>query len=220
MLRCYKTACLDEFVEFKEKHSRFLGFVGSVLTPNEASAFLENIKKDNRGASHYTYAYRLHTNNISKYSDDGEPRNTAGLPILEQIKGNEIFDCIIVVVRYFGGVLLGKGGLTRAYKTTAKLALEKANILDMYYSRKLSFNCNYEMFEKFASLISDLNGKVVDTLFSQTIKIVFYIKDCYFEQFSARLSEMARGLDLQIEEINCGFYPFEPLEEKNLERIL
>jgi uncharacterized YigZ family protein len=127
----YKT--IDESPEhilFKDKNSKFYGYIYPVQTQNEAKHYIEQLKKEHYAARHWCYAYQLGTENISyRANDDGEPNNSAGMPIYGQIQSFEVTNILIVVVRYFGGVKLGVSGLINAYKTAAQMALDNSKII-------------------------------------------------------------------------------------------
>ncbi|RED45901.1 IMPACT family protein [Seonamhaeicola aphaedonensis] len=138
----YKT--ITETIEdilFKDKNSKFFGYAFPVLNENEAKEHIENLKKKHHSARHWCYAYKIGTETaIFRANDDGEPSNSAGMPIYNQILSFNLTNVLIVVVRYFGGVKLGVSGLTNAYKTTAQLTLEAANII------KKTINVDYNIF--------------------------------------------------------------------------
>ena len=119
----YKTVKFNTKDEFVEKRSRFIGYCKPVTTEQEAIDFINKIKKDHWDATHNVYAYSLREGQIKRYSDDGEPSGTAGMPALDVILKNDVVDVVVVVTRYFGGVLLGTGGLVRAYAKGCKVAL-------------------------------------------------------------------------------------------------
>ena len=119
----YRTLLGQGTGEYEEKHSRFIGLAQFADTEEKALAVLNGVRAGNRTARHNVYAYVLREGNRTRYSDDGEPAKTAGLPVLEAIRHAGLTDCVVVVTRYFGGILLGTGGLVRAYTQAAKLAL-------------------------------------------------------------------------------------------------
>ena len=131
---------------FVEKNSEFIGHICPVKTGDEAIEFIEKIKSEHRKAKHNVYAYIVRDNNISRYSDDGEPQGTAGVPVLEVLKKNNLTDICCVVTRYFGGILLGGGGLVRAYSHSAKIAIDSAEILNMSECRKLTITTDYNLY--------------------------------------------------------------------------
>ncbi len=129
-----------------EKKSRFLGVAHPIFCEDEAKSILEAVRKEHWEASHNTYAYRLPT--VERFSDDGEPHQTAGLPILNVLKGQDVQNCIIIVTRYFGGTLLGTGGLVRAYGQTAKGALDAAGIAEMVLHERIKIRVSYPIAER------------------------------------------------------------------------
>ena len=132
--------------ELIEKKSRFIANVFPVQTEEEASQKLEEIKRREREARHHVYAFRLE-NGLEKYSDDGEPSGTAGMPILDLIRGNRLVNVMVVVTRYFGGILLGTGGLVRSYGGVAKMALEKWQQIRGFFTVKVLFFSNYLVYK-------------------------------------------------------------------------
>ena len=124
----YKTPTIEAHGEFTEKRSRFIGYCKPVTSEEEATRFISQIRSKHWDARHNVYAYSLREGNIKRYSDDGEPSGTAGMPVLDVIVKNEVFDVCVVVTRYFGGILLGTGGLVRAYSQAAKLALDAGKV--------------------------------------------------------------------------------------------
>ena len=128
----YRTIAAPAEDEFIEKKSRFIGYIAPVTTEQEAAAFIESVRARHREARHNCYAYRLRQNNLARFSDDGEPSGTAGRPILEVLQREDLTDVCVVVTRYFGGILLGTGGLARAYTQGCKIAVAAAGVLCMY----------------------------------------------------------------------------------------
>ncbi|GFZ30633.1 YigZ family protein [Clostridium zeae] len=134
---------------FDEKKSEFIGYIKRTESEGEAKAFVAEIKNKHKDATHNCYAYIVGQNmNIQRYSDDGEPQGTAGIPILEVIKKNEITDCTVVVTRYFGGILLGAGGLTRAYTKGAAVAIKAAGIVDKVIGVRINITLEYDLLGK------------------------------------------------------------------------
>jgi len=136
----------DANAEYIEKKSQFIGYVSHCETEDDASRFIESIRSAHRKATHNVYAYIL--KNTSKYSDDGEPQGTAGVPVLETLKKHNLTEVCCVITRYFGGILLGGGGLVRAYSHTAKLALENAKTAFMRESNVFSVTVDYTLYDK------------------------------------------------------------------------
>lgn len=147
-MKSYKTVAKESADEFTEKKSRFIGYVSPVTTEDEAIAFVNAIRKKHPDARHNVYAYMLRENNIQRFSDDGEPSGTAGIPVLDTIRKKELTDVAVVVTRYFGGILLGGGGLVRAYGHGASLALAAAGIVEMRYCSVYHVAIEYPLFGK------------------------------------------------------------------------
>ena len=148
MNKDYKTVAREASDEFVEKRSRFIGYVKPVKTEEEAVAFINQKRSEHWDARHNVYAYSLREGNIKRYSDDGEPSGTAGMPVLDVIVKNEIYDVCVVVTRYFGGVLLGTGGLVRAYSQGSKIALESGGIVLMQSCSLCGVSCSYNRYGK------------------------------------------------------------------------
>ncbi|MDD2648600.1 MAG: YigZ family protein [Eubacteriales bacterium] len=135
--------------EFTEKKSRFIGFAAPCRTEEEALSFLSSVRESNREARHIAYAYIIGDNfSTMRFSDDGEPGGTAGMPMLEILKTRKICYAAVAVVRYFGGILLGAGGLTRAYSHAAALAVKASGEVMMTPSARLILSCPYQMWDK------------------------------------------------------------------------
>ena len=159
---------------FEEKKSEFIGYAKRVETEEEAKAFVDEIKGMHKQARHNCYAYVIGKNmGIQRYSDDGEPQGTAGIPILEVMKKSGITDCAIVVTRYFGGVLLGTGGLTRAYKKGASMAVKAAGIIEKVKGIKINVEIDYDLLGKVQYLCSQNIWYIEDTQYED--KVRFYI---------------------------------------------
>ena len=134
--------------EFVVKKSRFIGYSKHVETEAEAMAFVAEISKKHWDASHNVYAFSLRDGMTRRYSDDGEPQGTAGVPVLDVILKENIVDVCVVVTRYFGGILLGGGGLVRAYSQGARIALAAADKRYMTTCRRLTRSCDYSLYGK------------------------------------------------------------------------
>ncbi len=177
----YKTVRTAAEDEYEEKRSRFIGSVIPCKTEAEALEFIAKRRSQTFGARHNVYAYILRENNLSRYSDDGEPHSTAGMPTLEVLKKQGLTDCCIVVTRYFGGVLLGTGGLVRAYTAAARMAVEKAGIAVMRECYSCEVSCSYSEHSQVERLIGDCNGRVNNCEFSDSVKVYFSITAEMFE---------------------------------------
>lgn len=189
----YKTVEFENSDEFIEKKSRFIGYVKPVKTQNEAVDFINSIKSKHWDATHNVYAYVLKENNIQRYSDDGEPSGTAGVPVLDVILKNELVDVCVVVTRYFGGTLLGAGGLVRAYSHGSKIAVESGNIITMAPCKILSVSVDYNFYERLSNLLNDFGANVEKTDFSDKVEVVFSMKAQSVDFLREKLTDMSNG---------------------------
>lgn len=167
--------------EIVEKKSRFIASVFLVKTKEEAEEKLSEIKKEFWDARHNVYAYNLQ-NNISKYSDDGEPQGTAGMPVFNILQKKDIVNVLIVVTRYFGGILLGKGGLIRAYSEAAKIALEEAEVYEVVDYKIVNIECEYKMKDKILFFL-DKSGIRYTSMFGENVRLEVNIPEKECEKF-------------------------------------
>lgn len=189
----YKTVESNASDEFVEKRSRFIGYCKPVKTEREAVDFISKIRSEHWNATHNVYAYSLREGNIKRYSDDGEPSGTAGMPTLDVIVKNEIYDVCVVVTRYFGGVLLGTGGLVRAYSHGAKIALDAAKIVLMQSCFVCSLRCSYNQYGKVSSLLIEMGADIDDTVYEADILVRFHIEPDLFLQLNKKLADATSG---------------------------
>ena len=159
----YKTIeTASEEVLFKEKNSKFFGYAYSVTTEEEVKTHLEQLKKQHFSARHWCYAYQIGIEQLSfRANDDGEPNNSAGMPIYGQIQSFEVTNILVVVVRYFGGVKLGVGGLISAYKTTAQMALENATIVEKTIDVTFILTFDYKNINKVMRIIKEKKIEII-----------------------------------------------------------
>lgn len=159
--------------EIVEKKSRFIANVKPVISEDEAAAYIEEIKKKYWDARHNCYAYQLgERNQIQRYSDDGEPGGTAGMPILDVLRGKDIKSTIVVVTRYFGGTLLGTGGLVRAYSSAAKAGLEAAGLIERIPHIRQYFTVDYTMAGKVQYEVLNGGHILEDTVYTDKVEFV------------------------------------------------
>ncbi|MBR2743177.1 MAG: YigZ family protein [Clostridia bacterium] len=189
----YKTVKSEATGEFIEKRSRFLCHVKPVSTSEEAVAFINEKKSKYWDATHNVYAYILREGGIMRYSDDGEPQGTAGQPALEVLRREELYDLVVVITRYFGGIMLGAGGLVRAYARGAKEAVAAGGIALMCLCDECELTVGYAQYEQTKNLLSDMGAVVTDTGYADNVKISFYIKKSDTEKFAAALTEQTNG---------------------------
>ena len=168
--------------EIEEKKSRFIASVAHVETEEEALAFLEEVRAANRMARHNVYAYILREGGAGadgrvRYSDDGEPQKTAGLPTLEVIQHAGLTDIAIVTTRYFGGVLLGTGGLVRAYTQVAQAGIEAANLVVVSQCVDISVRMDYPLYDQMVRLAADCEAKTIDVQYTDRVTMVLRMLD-------------------------------------------
>lgn len=167
----YKTVHQNAVAEFTEKRSRFIGAVAPVRDESQAQAFIAEIRRQHRDARHNVFAYRLRAGGVKRYSDDGEPQGTAGVPVLDVLEKANVQDIVIVVTRYFGGILLGGGGLVRAYSHTAHLALEAGKIVLMERQTLFRAHVDYAFHGKLLKLLESFDAKVTNTEFAEDVTL-------------------------------------------------
>ncbi len=182
--------------EIVEKKSRFIAHVYCVHNEEEALKRIEEVKKQYWDARHNCYAYTIGRNNtIQRYSDDGEPGGTAGKPILEVLLLEEMSDCLIVVTRYFGGTLLGTGGLVRAYRQAAREGLANTLTGKLQFGRELSFTTDYNTAGKLQYLIGNEGDRafILDTVYTDSVGIKILCRDDCVNGLVKKIVEAANG---------------------------
>lgn len=189
----YKTVKQEASDEFVEKRSRFIGHIKPVVTEEEAIAFVEKIRKKYWDATHNVYAYILQEGQIKRYSDDNEPKGTAGIPTLDVLQKENLTDCVVVVTRYFGGILLGAGGLVRAYSHGAKIAVDAGKRIRMRLRSLLTVTCDYGFYGKLSTLIPQMEGIIEDTLFTENVTVLFSLPLEGMEPFQDKLTDVSNG---------------------------
>lgn len=189
----YKTIAAPANASFIERKSEFIGYIAPCRTEQQALDFIGEIRKMHRKATHNCYAYILRDNNISRHSDDGEPSGTAGAPIYEVLKREGLTDVCCVVTRYFGGILLGAGGLVRAYANGAKIAVESARIKEMRSAVKMKLSLDYSLYGKTGALFGEFDVRVQNEEFSGDVQIVLFVSEEKSEAFTAKLTDLCNG---------------------------
>lgn len=186
---------VSEFAKnsFIEKRSEFIGHISPVSTNDEAANFINTVKSEHRKAKHNVYAYILRHDNISRYSDDGEPQGTAGMPVLEVLKKRCLTDVCIVVTRYFGGILLGGGGLVRAYSHAASIACDAAKIMNMCLCRRIRITADYAMYGKISYILPEYETMTVNSDFGTNITLEILVLSEKFDALKAKLIEITNG---------------------------
>ncbi|WP_291134727.1 IMPACT family protein [Flavobacterium sp. UBA7663] len=174
----YKTIDFpSEEVLLKEKNSKFFGYAIPVTSEEEVKENLERLRKEHFSARHWCYAYQIGTEKIQyRANDDGEPNNSAGMPIYGQIQSFEVTNVLVVVVRYFGGVKLGVGGLISAYKTAAQMALENATIIEKTIDKHFIISFGYAHMNKVMRIIKEKNLQIVSQKMEMDCEIEISIR--------------------------------------------
>ena len=204
----YITVKHQGMAEFIEKKSRFIGTCRPVQTEGEALALIEEMKKKYWDASHNVYAYVLREGGAQRFSDDGEPQGTAGIPVLEAMKKAGVVDAVLVATRYFGGILLGGGGLVRAYSHTASIGLEAAEKVIMRECLLVRAECSYSLYGRAAAVIPDCGGVVDGTEFLENVSLGFHIDPAALGALERRLAD-ATGGKARLTEEGRQFFPFD-----------
>lgn len=172
----YTTIYEEAQASFTEKKSEFIGHIAPVSTADEAVAFINRIKAENRKARHNVYAYVLREGNVSRYSDDGEPQGTGGVPVLDVINKSGLIDVCVVVTRYFGGILLGASGLTRAYSQGCSMAVNAARKMKMCECSRISFSCDYTLYGKVNYALPEYGVIMEKEDFADSVALAFLVK--------------------------------------------
>lgn len=178
--------------EFTEKRSRFLGHVRPAESEEEARAFIAEMKKEYYDARHNCWCYILR-GGVERYSDDGEPQGTAGIPMLEVFRREGVYNAVCVVTRYFGGVLLGAGGLLRAYTKSTKDALDAAGISAVRRWLCYDLPCSYSAAERMKLEIAACGGVVADMEYGAAVTIKALVPESRGEDFKARIFDLSNG---------------------------
>lgn len=203
----YRTIRGSATAQLEIKHSKFIGYTAFVETEEQALEVLGRVRAEHRTANHNVYAYVLREGSRLRYSDDGEPAKTAGLPVLEAIQHADLTDCIIVVTRYFGGTLLGTGGLVRAYTDTASAALQAAKVVTVRSCVKLHLEVDYSLYERAVLLIQAAGAALEEPQFTDRVTLVFTMPEGTEAPLLPQLSELTRG-QAQISVSDPFYAPF------------
>lgn len=185
-----KEAAVASFIERK---SEFIGSITPVKTEEEAIAFVNGVKKQYADAKHNVYAYLLRENNVTRFSDDGEPHGTAGLPVLDVLRKEGVTDVAVVVTRYFGGILLGTGGLVRAYSQAAKMALDAAGKSTMEKLLVFSLRVNYSDLQKIEPILENYTMIRLDTAYADDVRLSAAMREGEYPALENALTERTNG---------------------------
>ena len=205
-MESYITVKKSSHFEYEDRRSVFIGQAMPVSTEADAIAFIDSVKKHYPDARHHVYAYVLRENSAMRFTDDHEPAGTAGMPVLDVIRKNGCTDVVIVVTRYFGGTLLGTGGLVRAYTSAALGALESAEVIryDIYTSLEISVN--YSDYGKITSILTDHGFRTEDTAYDTGVCVLGRIIKSELNGLMSAITETTAGraeMKILAEEFGC-----------------
>lgn len=215
MDKVYRTIYKYGEAETIINRSRFIGYAMPIETEEEALEFIEKIKTKHRDATHNVYAYALgKDSNTQRFSDDGEPSGTAGIPALEVIKKEELRNVVVVVTRYFGGVKLGAGGLIRAYTRGAKIGIEAGIMVDMVLHTKIKVRIDYTLYGSVENYLLTQEYIVDESIFDEAVNIFVYIEEPKIDEFKKIITDLTSGSAI-FEEIEEEYIPI-----KNGKRLI
>ena len=191
----------DEYVSLREeaeteleiKRSVFIGNARPVTSAEEAEEFIREVRSRHEDARHVCFAYVLRSGGVSKYSDDGEPQGTAGIPVLDVLRKEGLTDCVVVVTRYFGGILLGAGGLVRAYSHGAKIAVDAGGVVEMRLCLQGEITCDYGQYGWIPAFLAEEGAVVLDTAFGEAVTVYFSIPQEGRGHLEATLIDRSNG---------------------------
>lgn len=195
----FTTVSGEAHVEFEEKRSLFIGHAIRTDSEEEALAFIKQLKKEYQDATHNVYAYMMRGETVARYSDDGEPQGTAGMPVLDVIRKSGVRNVCVVVTRYFGGTLLGAGGLVRAYSHSASLALDAAGVITYEPYTELELTCGYSEYQRYSVIISGAHAIVDGTDFAEKVTMRFAVKRSEASALVKKIVESGYGRDIPVE---------------------
>ncbi|MBR1422773.1 MAG: YigZ family protein [Ruminococcus sp.] len=178
---------------YTEKRSDFIGHIAPVKNGEEAAAYVERIKAENRKARHNVYAYIVREGNITRYSDDGEPQGTGGMPVLDVLRKQGLTDVCVVVTRYFGGILLGANGLVRAYSTACAEAVSNAKKMYMCDCSRLEFSVDYTLYGKVSYLLPAFKVIMEKEDFADVVNISLLVRRELCEELKNQLTDASNG---------------------------
>ena len=193
-MKTYKTLHSFGSDEYIVEKSTFIGYAKPIKSEEEAVEFINEIKKKHKDATHNVWAYTVgETMNIQRYSDDGEPQGTAGIPTLEVIKKEDLRDVVVVVTRYFGGIKLGAGGLVRAYTTGAKVGIEASQIIEKVKYKEVGITIDYNQIGKVQNEIMNMGYTIKDTLYTDKVQIIVYSREEDVQSLKSKMTDITSG---------------------------
>lgn len=203
-----KIVSKDSIAEIEVKKSRFIGRLINVRSEEEAKLLLEEIRRENRDANHNCYAMRIGDpkNVLERFSDDGEPQGTAGKPILELLKGKELYDVLAVVTRYFGGTLLGTGGLVRAYSDSVKEVLKTAAVHELMEGVKVSVVCEYTLSNQIKYIAETMDLFTESEEYTDKCTFYYLMPKEFYQEFADKIVQLSKGNSKAVIEEKVLYY--------------
>jgi uncharacterized YigZ family protein len=192
-MESYVTVHHHATFEYEDRKSIFIGEAMPVSTEEEALSFIESVKKEYPDARHHVYAYVLRDNSIMRFTDDGEPQGTAGMPVLDVIRKNGLTDIAVIVTRYFGGTLLGTGGLVRAYTAAALGAVKDAQIITYDIYATISIEASYSDYQKFAPIFAETGYRSENIRYTDKVILVGSIRKAHADRLIDKLVQVTSG---------------------------
>lgn len=189
----YKTIAARCEARFVEKKSEFIGYLAPVASEEQAVAFINEIRAMHRKATHNCYAYILRENSTARHSDDGEPSGTAGVPIYEVLRKEELCDVVCVVTRYFGGIMLGAGGLVRAYTRGAKDAVSAAAIKVMAMAAQVDIKVDYSLYGRLPQIFAEFDTHIESEEFADDVRITAFVREELSRKLTEKLVDSCNG---------------------------
>ncbi len=190
----FESPAKEASAEIEAKRSRFIGTVAPAFTAEEAEAFVAAIRRKYPDATHNVYAYSVGTGTpLERLSDDGEPRGTAGYPVLEVIKKRSLRNVVCVVTRYFGGTLLGAGGLLRAYGKAASAAIDAAGVSKYVFHQVFTVAVDYDQFGRLQRELEGRGIRIIDTAYAEKVTVKAYVRPEDVDALLARVRDLTSG---------------------------
>ena len=189
----YNAIKTESVYEEIEKRSKFISYSLIINNVAEAQEKLQKIKNIHHNAKHHVYAYVIEEGLNEKCSDDGEPSGTGGIPIINAIKSFNLRNVMVVIVRYFGGILLGTGGLRRMYSSGAINVLNKSEFVKMSLCKEFYLECSYSEYGQISNIISDFDGKIRKLDYNNKVNLTFFIKDEFKDSIAKKIKNIMRG---------------------------
>ena len=192
-MKNYRSILQHGEATYEDRKSIFIGYAFPVSTEDEAQAYIKEVKAKHPTARHHVYAYVLRENNIARFSDDKEPQGTAGMPTLDVIRKNNLVDCLVVVVRYFGGTLLGTGGLVKAYGSASRDAVIASEIIEYAPYTFSRFVVSYQDYQKILPLLNTPEIRTESSQFLVQVELTVSYKEDLHDSFTKQLIDITSG---------------------------